>query len=117
MKKSAVGYVFWGNHNITAVNHCQYAFRFRDRGWAKNFPYPIRIRQKGDKKREETNGRMGRHSKDATCLKGMDYRDLSEQTGITIDCIKQVMTKDNQPRHRKTICEFVGIPDPGEAQN
>ena len=49
-------------------------------------------------------------------LKGMEYKDLSEQTGITIDCIKQVMTKDNQPRHRKTICEFVGIPDPGEAQ-
>lgn len=43
--------------------------------------------------------------------RGIGYKELAEATGDTEPCIRQAMSKDNQPLLRRRICEYLNVSD------
>lgn len=41
--------------------------------------------------------------------RGIGYKELAEATGDTEACIRQAMSKDNQPLLKQRICKYLGI--------
>lgn len=42
---------------------------------------------------------------------GIGYNELAERIDESSECVRQVMSKDNQPKLRGKICKYLDIPE------